>query len=625
MNASRLRPAIAALVAAVVGAGMFAAAARTDDGGAKRFTLTILHNNDGETKLLPQTVVVGGQPQTYGGIARFKTLVDDLREQATTGKPSQKGTKRGVIMLSSGDNFLAGPQFNASLDKGVPYYDSIGLSKIGYDAIAIGNHEFDFGPDVLADFIRGFSTPSPFLSSNLDFTGEPRLQALFRSDRRHDDDDDDDDDGGRRARSAYIAESVVVRERGEEIGVVGATTPRLPFISSPRNVKVLENVAGEIQREVDRFRRKGVNKVILISHLQSVLEDRALAPMLRGVDVMIAGGGDELLAQPGTPLVPGDGIQGPYPIIETDADGRSLPIVTTAGDYKYVGRLVVTFDRKGKVLQLDPSSGPVRVSGEAPDAVAPDPEMQSAVVDPVAAYVAGLAANVIGQTEVPLNGTRPAIRTVETNMGNLVADAHLWQARALAPSFGLPTPDVAMVNGGGIRNVTVIPAGPITELDTWNTLSFANFLSVVPNVPAAQLKELLENAVAFAPAQDGRFAHIAGMKFQYATSGTGMRIATDGTVITPGTRVKRIELDDGTVLVANGAVVSGAPSVDIATTDFSARGGDQWPFRGAAFTTLGVTYQQAMSNFIQDPAGLNRVVRGADYPVAGEGRITRLD
>src|SRR5918999_276001 len=114
------------------------------------------------------------------------------------------------------------------------------------------------------------------------------------------------------------------------------------------------------------------------------------------------------------------------------------------------------------------------------------------------------------------------------------------------------------------------------------------------------------------------------MKFQYATSGTWMLIATDGTVITPGTRVKHVERDDGTVLVMNGIVQPGAP-VDIATTDFSARGGDQWPFRGAPFTTLGVTYQQALSNFIQDPNGLNRLVRAADYPVAGEGRIVRID
>jgi 2',3'-cyclic-nucleotide 2'-phosphodiesterase (5'-nucleotidase family) len=620
---------VAALLLAIGGlAG--AVGARADDDGdhghsGPAFWLTVLHNNDGESKLLPQEVDVGGQKQIYGGIARFETVVENLRSQATRGRPpaSQRGAKRGVIMLSSGDNFLAGPQFNASLDKGVPFYDAIGMSRIGYDAIAIGNHEFDFGPDVLVDFIRGFSTETPFLSSNLDLSGEPGLQALVRgSGGRGDDDDDDDDDDDRS--SAFIAESVVVKERGERIGVVGATTPRLPFISSPRNVVVLEDVRAEVQEEVDDLLRARVDKIILISHLQSVLEDEALAPTLRGVDVMIAGGGDELLANPGTLLVPGDVRQRPYPIMATDADGKSLPIVTTAGDYKYVGRLVVGFDRRGNILQIDASSGPVRVSGEAPDAVEPDRKIQSRVVDPVATYVADLAANIIGQTEVPLNGTRPAIRTVETNMGNLVADAHLWQAGQLARAFGQPAPHVGMVNGGGIRNVTVIPAGPISELDTFNTLSFANFIAIVPNVPRAQLKELLENAVAFAPNQDGRFAHVAGMKFQYATSGTGMRIGSDGTVLVPGTRVKHVELDDGTVLVMNGIVQPGPP-VNVATTDFSARGGDQWPFRGAPFTTLGVTYQQALSNFLQAPNGLNGLVRAADYPVAGEGRIVRID
>jgi 2',3'-cyclic-nucleotide 2'-phosphodiesterase (5'-nucleotidase family) len=137
-------------------------------------------------------------------------------------------------MVSSGDNFLAGVEFNASLEKGVPLYDAITLDLIAYDAMAIGNHEFDFGPDVLADFILGFTMfPAPFLSANLDVSHEPRLQALK--------------DQGR------IANSVVVNELGERIGIIGATTPRLRFISSPRNVKVNPDVAGVVQAEVDRL------------------------------------------------------------------------------------------------------------------------------------------------------------------------------------------------------------------------------------------------------------------------------------------------------------------------------------------------------------------------------------
>ena len=194
-----------------------------------------------------------------------------------------------MVLFSSGDNFLAGPQFSASLEHGVPFYDSLALRQIGYDAMAIGNHEFDFGPDVLADFIAGFGRQAPpFVSANLDVSDEPALAAL--------------------AADGTIVASTTVRERGERIGVVGATTPQLASISSPRNVKVRENVADLVQDQVDALTRRGINKIIFISHLQSLAEDRELIPMLREVDVAIAGGGDELLADDDTPLVPGDQI-----------------------------------------------------------------------------------------------------------------------------------------------------------------------------------------------------------------------------------------------------------------------------------------------------------------------------
>jgi 2',3'-cyclic-nucleotide 2'-phosphodiesterase (5'-nucleotidase family) len=564
------------------------------------YQLTILHNNDGESKLLGAP----GNPD-FGGIARFATLVDQLRDEASAARG-----RSGAIMLSSGDNFLAGPEFAASLEKGVPFYDSIGLSMVGYDAMAIGNHEFDFGPDVLADFIEGFGGDTPFVSANLDLSGEPSLAALA-------------DDG-------TIVSRTVVKERGERIGVVGATTPALPSISSPRNVKVLDDVAGIVQDQVDELTADGVNKVILISHLQNINEDRDLVPMLSDVDVAIAGGGDELLANPGDPLVPGDAVSTDpetgepltYPLAEEDADGNEVPIVTTSGDYKYVGRLVVDFDRAGNVLSVDESSGPVRVSGVAPDAVAPDPEIQAAVVDPVAAYVEELDANVLATSEVALEGRRdPGVRTEETNLGNLIADALLRTGQEEAAEFGVAPADVALQNGGGIRNNSLIPPGELTELDTFSIAPFSNFVSVVPDVPRAQFKEILENAVSRTPLADGRFAQVAGFSFTYDVSGTAQMVTDDGVVLTPGNRVQDVVLDDGTVIVENGAVVDG-PGINVATNDFSARGGDQYPFRGLPFTTVGVTYQQALADLLVD--GLGGVVSAADYPEGGEGRITQL-
>ncbi|HEY8474893.1 MAG TPA: bifunctional metallophosphatase/5'-nucleotidase [Natronosporangium sp.] len=576
-------------------------------GGRPDFTLTVLHNNDGESKL----VNAPGNPD-FGGVARFATLVDQLRREATHGRPpAGQAARRGVVLLSSGDNFLAGPEFNASLANGVPFYDSLALKSIGYDAMAIGNHEFDFGPDVLADFIEGFGRkPPPFVSANLDFSDEPRLAELVRE--------------------RTIVASTVVRERGEQIGIVGATTPALASISSPRNVKVLDDVAGIVQAEVDKLTRRGVDKIILISHLQGLAEDRELIPMLRNVDIAIAGGGDELLASDDTLLVPGDAISlDPvtgeplrYPLFITDAAGVDVPVVTTAGDYKYVGRLVVNFDRRGRVLSVDPSSGPVRVSGVAPDAVQPDRRLQRTVVDPVVAHTEQLAANVLATSEVALEGRRePGVRTEETNLGNLLADALLAAGQQRAAEFGVTPPQVALQNGGGIRNNSLIPAGPVTELDTFAIAAFANFVSVVPAVPRAQFKEILENAVSRIPAADGRFAQVAGFSFTYDPSQQAQEVDDAGNVLTPGERVRSVVLDDGTVIVEDGQVVDG-PALSVATNDFSARGGDQYPFRGLPFTTVGVTYQQALVNYLVEDLG--GVVSAADYPEGGSGRITQL-
>ena len=207
-----------------------------------------------------------------------------------------------------------------------------------------------------------------------------------------------------------------------------------------------------------------------------------------------------------------------------------------------------------------------------------------------------------------------------------MADSMLWQTALLAGDFGVPAPDVAIQNGGGIRNDSLIPAGDITELDTFDMAPFPNFVSIVPDIPRAQFKEILENAVSRTqtgdtPGGTGRFAQIAGASFAYSASGTAQVLNADGTVATPGTRIQEVVLDDGTVIVTGGAVVAG-PDLTIATIDFLARGGDQYPYRGAAFTTVGVSYQQALSNYIQ--TGIGGLISAADYPEGGEGRITEL-
>lgn len=620
---------VAVSVAAAGGGGPSASAggSRCDTGS----TLTVLHNNDGESDVLPD----GDE----GGVARFATLVDQAKHEAE----SRDSGDGGVVFVTSGDNFLASPEFSASINDGT-FYDARAIELLGYDALAIGNHEFDFGPELLADFVKATHDP-PFVSANLDYRGERDLRRLFTFFIGNGGNDNDSNRGffNRYINSKRLFRTVIARTGGEKVGIIGATTEALASISSPRDV-VVKLVQPAVQREINRLERRGVDQIILISHLQDVEGDVALAAQLSGIDILISGGGGELLANPDDALQPSDGpgdIDDTYPVIAVNADGAEVPVVTTSGEYKYLGQLVVDFDCDGNIVEVDAdASGPRRVVSTAfPDGVTADPQLQAEVEAPVAAYVAGLATNVIADTEVELDGRRsPGVRTMETNEGNLIADSQLWQAQQLAADFGVSAPDVAIQNGGGIRNNSIIApgsdpgsVGQVTELDTFDMVPFSNLLAIVPDIPREQFKEILENSVSRTqpgdtPGGTGRFAQVAGFTMEWTGSGSAQVVDDDGNVLTPGTRIRSVVLDDGTVIVDKGAVVPG-PDIGIAIVDFLARGGDQYPFRGAPFTPVGASYQQALLNYIVAPTsagGLGGFISEADYPEGGEGRNVEL-
>ena len=257
----------------------------------------------------------------------------------------------------------------------------------------------------------------------------------------------------------------------------------------------------------------------------------------------------------------------------------------------------------------------LRVSGAAADAdkVSGDSFLKTTVVDPVAAYIGVLNSTRIGSSEVFLAGTQrgapgspgsftAGIRNAETNMGNLVADAMRFAGGS----------EVAIQNGGGVR--ADIAAGDVTVGDTFNVLPFTNLVKTAQVVSAAQLKGVLEHSVETAStsgAVNGRFAQVSGMRVVYDTS----RAAGD--------RVLSITLDDGTVLVAGGKVVAGARSVSMATIDFTANGGDGYPFAalGVQFDNAvnTITYQEALADYIESPTsegGLGGLITAARYGAA---------
>lgn len=567
----------AALVAVVI----------VSQASAQLSSLTIFHNNDGESRLLGDT--------NFGGVAHFVTTLNGLRAVHAG---------RDQVTISSGDNFLAGAAFNASLNSGPPgarsFFDAQALAAIQYDAITLGNHDFDFGPAVLREFIDSYTTSggsAPFLTANLDFSPDASLAPLV---------------------GTRIAKSTIVTRGAERYGIIGATTADLPVISSPGAVGV-NPVLPAVQAEIDALLALGVNKIVLSSHLQSFNNEMALISQLRGVDVVIAGGGDELLINSPNARNTLAQRNGPYPVTVADADGKNVAVVTTVGEYFYVGQLNVDFDAAGDV---------VNVSGDAhlvsKSAVAADPTVQSSIVAPLTAAIAANNALQIGTTDVYLehNAGNPGgprvIRRRETNLGNLVADAFVWSVDNEARGLTVGNTLIGLTNSGGIRdNLDDNVDGKITQGEAINVLPFANTTAVLGDVDVPTLVAMLEHSVSAVENDNGRFAHISGIGFTY-----------DDT-LAPGSRVLDVRLSDGTQVWSRALGIQFAGLFDIATNSFVAGGGDGYgpAVAGLTSTVLTTNYSDALIGYLTSDVasgGLGGVVLASQYPLSGEGRIVAV-
>ncbi|MEL7256481.1 MAG: choice-of-anchor I family protein [Pseudomonadota bacterium] len=563
---------------------------------------------------------------------------------------------------------------------------------LGIDASAVGNHEFDAGTDAFENIINydseegnslsggRFGTPNylqevdtpgvqfPYLSANLDFSQDFDVGPLFTPDILPSGafesdllsarlDPADPAVTGSDSNDSKIAPATFLEVDGEQIGVVGATTQLVSSISSTGNIDDVSSngtndmaaLAATLQPIIDDLidgadntagTADDINKVVLVSHLQQFSLEQELASLLRGVDVIIAGGSDTRSADSQDRLRTGDTADQPYPLVVNDADGNPTAIVSTDGEYSYVGRLVVTFDDNGVI---DPSSidenvsgafatdeqGVLDVTGAATleDAIAGSQtatdvaNLTRAVTD----IVTALDGDIAGEVSVFLNGERASVRTEETNLGNLTADANLVAAQEIDPDV-----TVSIKNGGGIRaaigervdngdgTATLLPtaanplsgkeSGEVSELDIDNALRFDNGLVTVDLTPE-QLKIILEHGVAAtAPgATPGQFPQVGGVQFSFDPNGTAQVLNDDGSVAVEGTRVQDINLIDldGNVTQAiaeDGVIVTGAPaSIRVVTLDFLAGGGDGYPFSDfSPVTDLGIGEQQALSDFLTE-------------------------
>ncbi len=555
------------------------------------FTLQLLHASD-----------MDGSTGALDNVENFSALLDGFREQFPD----------NTLVVSSGDNYIPGPRYYAAGDdtndpvlgvSGNGRGDIALLNAMGFQASALGNHELDRGTGAYRDTIRfesddgGFypGAAFPYLSSNLVFATDQHLAGLVTHD-------------GQDAMVARtrLAKSVVVTIEGESVGIVGATTPSLRSITAAGGITVLppagsglDALAGVIQQEVDALVGQGTDKVVLLAHMQLLEIEKALATRLSDVDIIVAGGSNTLLADDTDRLRPGDEAEGDYPLLFESSKGDPVLVVNTDADYRYLGRLVVEFDGRGTVLpeSIDPHvSGAYSTHWKEGQGFAGEPiAAVSRIVESLRSVLRDRDGKILGKTEVYLSGERRDVRTQETNLGNLTADANLWVARQIDPEVA-----VSFKNAGGIRSsigmvvqppgtidpldVMYLPpqanrdtgkeAGDISQFDIEGTARFNNGLAIV-TLTARELFRIVEHSISFdGPGETaaGRFPQVGGMRLSFEPAArAGERVRSLAIVDMDGRVTDRV-VEDGTLAGDPGRMIK------VVTLDFLANGGDDFPF-----------------------------------------------
>ncbi|MEM8590881.1 MAG: metallophosphoesterase, partial [Pseudomonadota bacterium] len=347
-----------------------AALALTAGMAAADFTLTILHTNDFHDRFEPISRFDSScgdednaEGKCFGGIARLTTAINDAK--ADIDGP--------MLLLDSGDMFQGSLYF-------MQYGGALAsefMTKLDYDAFAVGNHEFNRGPEGLAEFAD--AVDFPILSANIDVSQSNVL-------------------------AGKIQKSVVLERGGERIGIIGALAEDTPETSSPGPTVVFSSAVDAVQAEVDALTADGVNKIILLTHL-GLPADRRLAEAVTGADLIIGGHSHTLLSNDGEGA-------------DTYPTDTPIPIVQAYAYGKYLGKLEVTFDDAGEVTAI--SGDPILLDAS----VAEDPETV-ARMDELAEPLNELRSQVVSDAAEAIEGDRSVCRAMECPMGNLITDAML--------------------------------------------------------------------------------------------------------------------------------------------------------------------------------------------------------
>ncbi|WP_257291601.1 bifunctional UDP-sugar hydrolase/5'-nucleotidase UshA [Endozoicomonas sp. ONNA1] len=427
-----------ALTISISGCSLLQIQPKTSYQQDKTYKLTILHTNDHHGRFWQDT------KGRYGMAARM-TLVNQIREEV-------QAKDGNVLLLSGGDINTGVPE--SDLQDAVP--DFMGMNLLGYDAMAVGNHEFDNPRSILE--MQAELANFPFLSANIidDKTGKTLFEpyTIFDVD-------------------------------GLQVAVMGLTTKDTPKQTSPGNLVGLTFkepmvVASKLVPEL----KKKADIIIATTHMGHYADanyganapgDVTLARSVDGIDLIVGGHSQDPLFKP---------------------DHQNGTYIVQAWEWgKFVGRADFEF-KNGDLKLVDYRLIAVN-TGNTEVLLAQDPAMLE-LLSPYQKKGAKMVQEKVGSVDQRLLGERKEVRFEPTNLGTLLTEAFMVKTGA----------DFAVMNGGGIR--ASIEEGEITYKDVLTVLPFGNTLSTVEMTGQEVLDYLA--VVAIKPANSGAFAHFSGIE-----------------------------------------------------------------------------------------------------------------
>ena len=458
----------------VTGAGVFSMTTAQAQSG---FKMQVLHINDLHSRV--QSIsrfdnTCGGsdleEGNCFGGYGRLATKIRERR-----GELDEAGTPH--VTLDAGDQFQGSLFYTTYRGQAEVEF----MNAIGFDAMAVGNHEFDNGPEVLADFIR--AAEFPVVSGNTRVSGDESL-------------------------AGELQDHVVLDVAGERIGILSVLTPDTAVISSPGPNVTFDDDVAYLREAVARLQGDGITKILLLSHV-GFPRDQEIAAEVEGISAIIGGHSHTLLSNT-VEDAPS------YATMVENPAGRAVPIVQAYAYSRYLGDLELEFGADGYV---------VAATGDTillDNTVEPDAEIEERIAA-LAGPIEEMKMTPVAELSASIDGSRESCRAVECEMGNTVTDAML----ARVADQGMT---IALTNGGGLR--ASLPSGTVTVGDVLTVLPFQNTLATV-NVTGATIIAALEHGVGGIEEGAGRFPQVSGLRFRLDATAE------------PGSRVSEVEVRDG--------------------------------------------------------------------------------